>query len=109
MTQRPGKLYLHVLKWNADGIRTPGLLSEVSKAYLLASPSKALETSVDTGELIVRTPTLAPDENVSVIVLEIERLARVDATIAGERHWNIGTGIRLNEEKIAAQRAKGWI
>jgi hypothetical protein len=57
----------------------------------------------------VRTPGEAPNENASVIVLELEGDFEIDPTISGERHWNIGTGIRLNEEKIERQRAEGWV
>ena len=109
MTQKPGRPYLHVLKWDARGIRIPGLRSAVSKAYFLADPAQSFEVTHENGEVLVHTSAEAPDENVSVIVLEIEGAIEVDPAATGERHWNIGTGIRLNTEKIAAQRAKGWV
>jgi len=109
MTQKPGRLYLHVLKWKSNGIRIPGLRSSVSKAYLLAGPAESLEVNSENGEVLIATPGTAPDENVSVIVLEVDGPIEVDPTATGERHWNVGTGIRLNTEKIKAQRAKGWV
>ena len=112
ISQRRGRLYLHIYEWNPNGLRLDGLLSKVRRAYLLADPNGSelhFEQDVAAGSLQVATPGPPPDENVSVVVLEIDGGVEIDRTVTGERHWNIGTGIRLNEEKIERQRAQGWL
>jgi alpha-L-fucosidase len=103
MTQKGNKLYLHVLKWNANGIQFKGLISKPSKAYLLAAPELQLPTveqDADTGITTVMVPTKAPDLNVPVIVLEFDSAIAVDQTTTGEYHWNKGTNIKLRNPKV---------
>ena len=73
-TQKPGKLYLHVFDWPADGkLTVPGLQNKVAKAYLLADKSNtplALEQKAN--EVIVTVPQKSPDKIDTVVVLEIE-------------------------------------
>lgn len=112
VSQKPGRLYLHVLEWNPEGLRLDGLRTQVRRAYLLADPNRGdleLNQDIAAGSLEIATPGRAPDENVSVIVLEVDGEVEVDPTLSGKRNWNIGTGIRLNEEKIKRQRAQGWV
>ena len=112
VSRKPGRLYLHVLAWNRGGLRLNGLRTKVRRAYLLADPGRGdLEFEQDpaAGSLRLSTPGAAPDENVSVIVLELDGEIEIDPAAGGERHWNIGTGIRLNKEKIERQRARGWV
>ncbi|GIP35010.1 alpha-L-fucosidase [Paenibacillus sp. J2TS4] len=82
VTAKPGRLYMHVYnnKWPAEGrLILGGVRNKVSKAYMLADPDKqALETeqSFDEGlklhTLAIGLPAHAPDQHVSVIVLELE-------------------------------------
>ncbi len=112
VSQKPGRLYLHVLAWNERGLNLQGLRTPVKRAYLLADPGRgdlAVEQDAAAASLRIATPGAAPDDNVSVIVIELEGDLDIDAAVSGERHWNVGTGIRLNQEKIARQRAQGWV
>ena len=74
MTQKPGKLYLHVFDWPKDGkLVVPGLAAKVRTAYLLADASRAaLKTTARAGGVEVALPAQAPDAVASVVVLEIE-------------------------------------
>ncbi|MCP5116798.1 MAG: alpha-L-fucosidase [bacterium] len=108
MTRKPGKLYLHVLRWNPDGIEFPGLRSRVKRAYLLADPDQDLRVEQSGGMTLVKVPPKAPDNNVSVIALELAGNLEVDENVQGKYHWVKETGIRLNEEKMKQQRARGW-
>jgi alpha-L-fucosidase len=70
-TQKPGRLYLHVFDWPADGkLRVP-LSSEVKQAYLLGAPDQTLEIASAPEGKIISVPTAAPDANATVVVLEL--------------------------------------
>ncbi len=71
-TTRPGKLYLHVFDWPADGRLTIPMAGKVTGAYLLAQPEKPLDV-VGTGESVAITvPTSPPDPIASVVVASVE-------------------------------------
>jgi alpha-L-fucosidase len=56
VTQSPGKLYLHVFDWPADGkIRVP-ISNQVTKAYLLAQPRTVLAHTSDHDGVVVQLP-----------------------------------------------------
>ncbi len=73
-TARPGKLYLHVFDWPADGkLEVAGLKDQVLNAYLLADKKHAKLPVIRSAESIVVTvPQEAPDKINAVVVLEIK-------------------------------------
>jgi alpha-L-fucosidase len=76
VTQKPGKLYLHVFDWPASGkLAVPTIGGKQAKAaYLLADPQHtplAMTASTSGIELTLRSQ--APDPIASVIVLEISQ------------------------------------
>jgi alpha-L-fucosidase len=77
-TTRPGKIYLHLFKWPADGkFEMPGLQSKVTKAYLLAD-RRELKVEQTTERVSLALPAEALDKSASVICLDIaDRVARV--------------------------------
>ena len=110
ISQKPDRLYLHVLKWNPSGIAFHGLKSKINRAWLLTDKRSSLAIEQDTAKGLVKVnvPAKAPDENVSVIALEIAGKPVVDEKAAGTYHWSKDVDIRLNQEKIAKQKAMGW-
>jgi len=73
-TAKPGKLYLHVFNWPANGrLEVSGLKNKVKKAYLLADRKRAkLSVERQSDEKVVITvPAEAPDPVDTVIVLQI--------------------------------------
>jgi len=73
VTQKPGKLYLHVFAWPQDGkLVVTGLSGKnVTTAYLLADPGRApLAVSDGPDGVVVALPEKAPDAVASVVVLE---------------------------------------
>ena len=71
-TTKPGKLYLHVFDWPADGRLTIPMAGKVTAAYLLAQPEKPLDVA-STGESVVITvPTSPPDPIASVVVASVD-------------------------------------
>ena len=74
-TAKPGKLYLHVFDWPANGkLEVPGLKDEVRKAYLLADKKRARLAVArdDEDRIVVTVPGEAPDKIDTVVVLEIK-------------------------------------
>ena len=73
-TAKPGKLYLHVFDWPANGkLEVSGLKNKVKKAYLLADKKRAkLPVTSRGGEkVIITVPSKPADPVNTVIVLEI--------------------------------------
>jgi alpha-L-fucosidase len=102
VTQKPGKLYLHVFNWPVDGRLLLPVTNKVTRAYLLAAPSQAIQTTARDNGVEISLPKEAIDPIASVIVVyvkgEVEpvavapasqaadgsiRLAAVDAEIIG--------------------------
>jgi len=74
-TRKPGKLYLHVFDWPADGkLILPGPKPNIRRAHLLADDDRApLEMSTtEDGTTTIEVPREAPDPVASVIVLELD-------------------------------------
>ncbi len=71
-TQKPGKLYLLVTHWPADGkLRLPRLRNRITKAYFLTDSSQtALDTAGEAGAQVVLAQTPKLPEAVTVIVAE---------------------------------------
>jgi alpha-L-fucosidase len=70
-TQKPGKLFLHVFNWPADGKLLVPISNKVTKAYLLADPTKALVTTAGPTGVEIQVPATAPDPIASVVVLKM--------------------------------------
>lgn len=85
-TQKPGKLFLHVFDWPADGrLRVP-LAGGVESAYLLAQPDRHLTlTRSDEDGLVVTLPAASPTPHAGVVVLEIRGAPQVQATAGAVR------------------------
>ncbi len=70
-TTKPGKLYIHLMKWPTGQFALEKLSSKVEKAYLLAdSNHKALKVNQSGDKLTVALPPQGPDAVDSVLVLE---------------------------------------
>ena len=75
ITTKPGKVYLHVFDWPQKELVLFGLKSKVKNAFILSDGKKlkfsqSNDTAKDHYEISVDLPTVAPDKNDSVIVLE---------------------------------------
>ncbi len=114
-TVRPGKLYLHVFDWPADGRLVVPMSGKVTAASLLSQPEKPLDVTSTDEAVVITVPTSPPDPVASVIVASVTgevrpvqtalaqdkqgalRLLADDAEIhgatarvEGEHHRNIG-------------------
>ncbi len=81
-TQKPGKLFLHVFDWPADGKLSVPMANEVKRAVLLADPARPLAATRTSRGARIALPAQAPDPVASVIALEIEGPAQPVAVAA---------------------------
>ncbi|MDR3690413.1 MAG: alpha-L-fucosidase [Fimbriimonas sp.] len=72
VTQKPGKLYLHVFDHTVSSIDLPGLKADVKALYLLGDPGKTpVSFTMDDTGIHVKLPAM-PDEASTVLVIEIK-------------------------------------
>ena len=98
MTQKDQTVYLHVMKWNPDGITFNGLVGKPAKAYFLADAKReALAVTYDANGHITRieVPAEAPDAKNTVIALEYDAVA-ADPSAQGKYYWSKSTGVKHN-------------
>jgi len=70
-TSKPGKIYLHLFDWPADGsLRVPALEREMESAYLLASPQTQLEFKQGSDGITIAVPAKPSDPLATVVVLQ---------------------------------------
>lgn len=70
-TSKPGRVFLHVFDWPADGqLHVPAWGKTVKKAYLLTDRKSALKFTESSDGILIQVPARAPDTVASVIVLE---------------------------------------
>jgi alpha-L-fucosidase len=96
MSRKPGRLYLHVFKWDPAGIVFNGVVSKPDRAYLLADPKRkslAIRQDVNRHITTIEVPAEAPDPSDSVIVLEFKGPLEIDADATGTYHWSKSTGV----------------
>lgn len=71
-TRKGNKLYFHVFEWPEDNLLLIPLKAQVLEAYCLADPETALTTRSMPKGIELQLPTTAPDDIVSVLVLEVK-------------------------------------
>ena len=71
-TQKPGKLFLHVFQWPADGRLSLPITNRVKRAYLLAVPEQNLVVKSLARGAEITLSSAAPDPIASVVVVELD-------------------------------------
>jgi alpha-L-fucosidase len=71
-TQKPGKVFLEVTNWPANGEITVPMKNKIIKAYLLADKHRRLTTETTADGQVIHLPQAAPDSVASVVVLKIK-------------------------------------
>jgi alpha-L-fucosidase len=71
-TQKPGKLFLHVFTWPADGKLVVPIKNKISKAWVLASPDTNLTATTAGNGVTIEVPRAAPDQVASVVAIDLE-------------------------------------
>ncbi|MBO9617643.1 MAG: alpha-L-fucosidase [Niabella sp.] len=120
-TAKPGRLYLHVFNYPADGkLYVGGLLSAYKNAYLLTDKARSLKINrVNKKDIVIELPKTAPDTINTVVVLELTvpeqfdsvrylapnipltRLLAFDATLTGK-------GFGFGDGKTDRYYVDGW-
>jgi alpha-L-fucosidase len=81
-TVKGSKIYLHVFSWPADGnLRVTGLRNAVRSAYALVDPSRKLAFSRVNGSDVITLTSSQPDNNDTVIVLDLDGPPVVDPPV----------------------------
>lgn len=121
-TRKGNLLYLHVFNWPINkSIIVGGIKSDISKAYLLADPSKK-ELSfkrIDSLDVRISVPSQAPDQANTVIVLETKGAIQTDSIrlLSGSGVINrllafdaklIGKGFGFGDGKTGKYYVEGW-
>lgn len=71
-TTKPGKIFLIIFKWPADGkFEVPAVKNKISRAYLLSAPSKPLAFEQTAKGTSLTLPSEAPASIASVVCLEV--------------------------------------
>jgi alpha-L-fucosidase len=121
-TWKKNKLYLHIFRWPANSqLVLGGLKSNVTKAYLLADPSKKELKSkrLNNLDLLLYLPEKIPDVINSIIVLETEGKIKTDRVrlLTGEKlvqrllafdASQKGEGFRYGDGKADRFYVEGW-
>ncbi len=80
VTQKPGRLFLHVFNWPADGILWLPVSSKIARAYPLADPDQSLKIGSANGGVTIKLIGDAPDKIATVIVAETDGPLQVFTT-----------------------------
>ncbi|MBV9471093.1 MAG: alpha-L-fucosidase [Abitibacteriaceae bacterium] len=90
LTTKPGKIFVHLFKRPGDTLTLSGLKNQVTAAYLLSDAThKPLAVKSNASGVNISLPDYLPDENASVIVLEINGQPNVDLTIAQQANGTL--------------------
>jgi alpha-L-fucosidase len=121
-TLKGNKLYLHVVKWPADGKLKLPLTNKITKAVLLADPHQKLSIDQAAGYAVIGVPSQAPDKYLSVIGLEIDGTPNVLPPVSFDKTGrassidsisscilNLFDGSPLYFWKAAAGDSKPWV
>lgn len=75
MTQKPGKLFLHIFDWPVNGeIFVEGMKGDIVKTIYLLADSQKMALKFDAYErcINIKVPSQAPDNVCSIVVVEYE-------------------------------------
>ena len=113
-TVKGSKVYLFVRDWPKNGeLKLPGLKNAVKSASFLIDPSVKLPVKQAGNITGIDLPSTAPDNPITVVVLEIEGTPRVDAPVvavdtAGKIELNYLTAITHGKAKTRFNRKGGF-
>ena len=70
-TSKPGRVYLHIFNWPADGkLSVPAFGKTIGRVYLLADPKQKLTFTQNRDGTVVSVPAKALDAIATVVVIE---------------------------------------
>jgi alpha-L-fucosidase len=108
-TAKPGKLYLHIFDWPADGKIAIPMLGKVTRAYLLAARESSLPVEQTPQAVAIQLPPSPPDPVASVVVAEVEGGVKpvvVDATTIVPQARDGSIKLRASDAEIDGETAR---
>lgn len=121
VTQKEQRLYLHVFEWPKDGkLLLAGLKTAVDAAYLIAdeSETKLNVKRLNSSDLSIDIPAVAPDGSDAVLVLELKAPVKAEGTrLLSARNTNRllafdaslhGKGFGFGDGKTDRYFVDGW-
>jgi alpha-L-fucosidase len=108
-TTKPGKLYLHVFDWPANGKLSVPMLGKVARAYLLATRESPLGVEQTSQSVVIQLPPSPPDVVDSVVVAEIEgdvKPAMIDTMTIVAQDRDGSVTLRANDAEIDGETAR---
>jgi alpha-L-fucosidase len=124
ITQKPGKLFLHVFEWPENGkLELYGLQNKVLKASLLADKKELTfkqneDQSLNHQTLIIDIPAVPSDTVITVVALDIEGEASADNEIVQQSDgiinlYGIQADLHKSEENSLIKKddigIQGWL
>lgn len=113
-TVKDSKVYLFVRDWPKNGVLSlPGLKNAVKSAYFLIDPSTKLLVKQSENTIDISLPLKAPDNPITVVVLEIEGTPRVGTLVVvedstGKIELNYLTAVTHGKAKTRFNRKGGF-
>ncbi len=108
ITCKSGKLYLHFFEWPTGTFQLKGLKNTVTKAALLADAAQPIPVTQTVSDalnehwLSLEMPATAPDDLVSVVVLELDGEPDVDTTLMQQADETVMLFAHLAEIEASA-------
>ncbi|MFD1255254.1 alpha-L-fucosidase [Mucilaginibacter terrae] len=90
-TRKGQKLYLHVFNNPANGVLGVPMLNKISRAYLLASPGKALKVTKLAAKSQIVLPKQLPDSLNTVVVVEFTGEPKVAASPVADKKITVSS------------------
>lgn len=72
-TVKPGKVYIHCLKWPGTSFRLPAIAAPITKAYFLADPRAAVPFQQVADSVTFTLPAKAPAPVIPVLCIETQQ------------------------------------
>ena len=115
-TRKGDMLYLFVLEWPKNGeLRIP-MVTPITEAWLLAAPSKALDSELRNGITILKVPQQAPDPVASVIACKMSgdvpayHSLPVEGKVTTSENAPAAQAVTEGREAIwGTEKPSGWI
>ena len=76
-TTKPGKLFVILYQWPSGALELPSMSAQVTKAYLLADPTRLLAITRNGGRVFVALPMEMPDKIGSVVAIDLETAPQI--------------------------------
>jgi alpha-L-fucosidase len=107
VTQKGETLYLLIKQWPQAELRLPGISNEVKDLRVLGAPRETIGFRHDDDFLILTLPPKAPEEIVSVVVMDLVGAPVVEQCVIQDRQSSIDLPVHMAQTEGSAVVGKG--